>query len=60
MVKQQQRRLLVLAGVGVALAAAAWFFLRPDARGGPIVARAARDKAGPDAAVPRIGLDRLN
>ena len=60
MVKEQQRRLLVLAATGVALAAAAWYFLRTDGTAGPTVARAARDKAGADAAVPRIDLGRLD
>jgi hypothetical protein len=57
----KQRRPLILAAAGAALALALWLFLRDDGRGGPIVARAARGEkaAGPDAAVPRIGLDRL-
>jgi hypothetical protein len=60
MVKQEQRRVLVLGAAGVALAAAAWFFLRPSAGSGPTVARAARDTSGPGAAVPRIDLGRLD
>jgi hypothetical protein len=58
MVKQEHRRVLALAGAGAVLALAAWFLLRTDGRG-PIVARAARDTSGPGAAVPRIGLDRI-
>jgi hypothetical protein len=60
MVKKEQRRLLVLGAVGVALVAAAWFFLRTDGSGGTTVAGAARDTAGPGAEVPLIGLDRTN
>lgn len=59
MVKQQQRRLLTLAAGGAALAVALWLFLRTDGGRATIMPRAARDTSGPGAAVPRIGLDRL-
>lgn len=59
MVKQEHRRVLILAAAGAALALAAWFLLRTDGRG-PIVARATRDTSGPGVAVPRIGLERLD
>ncbi|HET9316652.1 MAG TPA: hypothetical protein VFQ51_13745, partial [Vicinamibacteria bacterium] len=56
-----QRRLLALGAAGVVLAAVAWYFLRTDGGAGPTVARAARgDKSGPDAAIPRIDLPRLD
>jgi hypothetical protein len=59
MVKQEHRRVLILAAAGAALAVALWLMLRTNGRG-PIVARATRDtSSGAGAAIPRIGLDRV-
>lgn len=55
----KERRPVVLAAAGAALAVALWLFLRGGGEA-PLVARAARDGAqAPGGTVPRIGLDRL-